>query len=257
MDKRDILNTAMAQSAEDIGCHAEDFLKSDNVIVPFHMGDGARKYLKEPITANLVSYGNNVVAAVTPSVADIMAEYIGRYEFYSLFETPNINWLSERLSKVGHKVCFMAEYYLPEVDRLPSNGCPFELRFLEQNDFESLYLPQWSNALCESRKNLDILGVGAYDGDRLVGLAGASADCERMWQIGVDVLTEYRKKGVASALTAKLAREIFDRGKVPFYCSAWSNIPSVRNAVKSGFIPAWVELTVKPSHIVDGMINKK
>lgn len=247
----------MAQSAEDIGCHAEDFLKGDNVVVPFRLGQGARKYLKEPITANLVSYGNNVVAAVTPPVADIITEYIGRYEFYSLFETPNINWLMEKLAPLGHKVCFMAEYYLPEVDRLPSNGCPFELRLLEQNDLGGLYMSQWSNALCAERRSLDMLAVGAYDGGRLIGLAGASADCERMWQIGVDVLPEYRKKGVASALTSKLAREIFERGKVPFYCSAWSNIPSVRNAVKSGFIPAWVELTVKPSCVVDGMINKK
>ena len=34
----------------------------------------------------------------------------------------------------------------------------------------------------------DVLAVGAYDGARLVGLAGCSADCESMWQIGVDVL---------------------------------------------------------------------
>ena len=32
-----------------------------------------------------------------------------------------------------------------------------------------------------------------------------------------------------------------------------SNIRSVRNAVKSGFIPAWVELTAKPAGIVDAM----
>ncbi|MBQ6463793.1 MAG: GNAT family N-acetyltransferase [Pseudobutyrivibrio sp.] len=74
-----------------------------------------------------------------------------------------------------------------------------------------------------------------------------------MWQIGVDVLPEYRKQGVASALTSTLAREIFARDKVPFYCSAWSNIRSVRNAVKSGFIPTWVEMTVKPEEIVDEM----
>ena len=67
-----------------------------------------------------------------------------------------------------------------------------------------------------------------------------------MLQIGVDVLPEYRRLGVASAVTSRLAMLILDQGKVPFYCSAWSNIRSVRNAVKCGFIPAWVELTVKP-----------
>jgi predicted GNAT family acetyltransferase len=74
-----------------------------------------------------------------------------------------------------------------------------------------------------------------------------------MWQIGIDVLPEYRQKGIASALTSKLAKEILNQGKVPFYCSAWSNIRSARNAAKSGFIPAWVEMTVKPADVVDEM----
>ena len=74
-----------------------------------------------------------------------------------------------------------------------------------------------------------------------------------MWQIGVDVLPDYRRRGVASALTSRLAKEILRRGKVSFYCSAWSNIRSARNAIRSGFIPAWVEMTVKPVRLVDEM----
>lgn len=60
-------------------------------------------------------------------------------------------------------------------------------------------------------------------------------------------------KGIASALTSILASEIIERGKVPFYCCAWSNIKSARNAIKSGFTPAWVELTVKARDFVDKM----
>ena len=153
------------------------------------------------------------------------AEDIGKFEFYHCFETPNMHWLNDRLLERGHKVCFMAEYYLPE----------------------------WSNALCKDRSHLDMLGIGAYDNGRLIGFAACSADCDEMWQIGIDVLPEYRQKGIASALTSKLAKEILNRGKVPFYCSAWSNIRSARNAAKSGFIPAWVEMTVKPADVVDEM----
>ena len=47
-----------------------------------------------------------------------------------------------------------------------------------------------------------------------------------------------------------LAAETLARGKVPFYCAAWSNIKSVRNAVKCGFVPAWAELTAKPEAFV-------
>jgi len=107
--------------------------------------------------------------------------------------------------------------------------------------------------LCEDRKELDVLGVGAYHEGKLIGLAACSADCNTMWQIGVDVLPEYRRQGIASALTSRLAVEILERGKVPFYCCAWSNVKSARNAIKSGFRPEWVEMTVKSAEMVDGM----
>lgn len=55
-----------------------------------------------------------------------------------------------------------------------------------------------------------------------------------MWQIGIDVLPGYRRQGIACALTSCLALKILEHGKVPFYCAAWSNIRSVRNAIKSG-----------------------
>ena len=251
MNNQEIRKIAMEQSAEDIGCRAEDFLALENVTVPFRLGTNARKYYKEPITCTLVSYGNNIVAATAAEVSDLVSEYIGRYEFFHCFETPNMHWLNDRLAKRGHKICFMAEYYLPDVSNIPEMSCPYELRILTQKDFEELYLPEWGNALCKDRKQLDVLGVGAYDNGRLAGLAGCSADCEDMWQIGVDVLPEYRQQGIASALTSMLAREILKRGKVPFYCSAWSNIRSVRNAVKSGFIPAWVEMSAKPVRFIE------
>ena len=253
MTNQEMLKIAMRQSAEDIGCRPDDFLKNENMTVPFHLGESARKYLKEPITCNLVSYGNNVVAASVDDVSDLVSEFIGRYVFFHCFEPPNMHWLNERLAERGHKICFMAEYYLPDISRIPDLTPAFEMRILEQADFGELYLPKWSNALCKDRKHLDVLGAGAYDEGKLVGLAGCSSDCENMWQIGVDVLPEYRRQGIASALTSRLAKEILDRGKVPFYCSAWSNIRSVRNAVKSGFIPAWVEMTAKPAAVVDDM----
>ena len=101
----------------------------------------------------------------------------------------------------------------------------------------------------------DVLAVGAYDNGKLIGLAGCSADCEMMYQIGVDVLPEYRRKGIASAVTSRLALEVLTLGKVPFYCAAWSNIKSVRNAIKSGFRPAWVELTARDKGFVNKLIT--
>jgi GNAT superfamily N-acetyltransferase len=253
MTNQDILRIAMTQSAADLCAAPDDFEKSENVIVLSRARDDARRYLTLPFSCQLVSYGNNAVASVSPEFREIVEAYINRYPAEHLFETPNLHVLNEALMEKGQKICFMAEYFLPDLNALRPLDCPFEMRILTPQDFTDLYRPEWSNALCERRKHLDVLGVGAYDGDRLAGLAGASADCDTMWQIGIDVLPAYRRQGIASALTSRLAMEILDRGKVPFYCAAWCNIRSVRNAIKSGFRPAWGEMTAKPIETVDGM----
>ena len=256
MTNQDILRIAMTQSAADLCAAPDDFEKSENVIVLSRARDDARRYLTLPFSCQLVSYGNNAVASVSPDFREIAEAYINRYPAEHLFETPNLHVLNEALTEKGQKICFMAEYFLPDLNALRPLDCPFEMRILTPQDFTDLYRPEWSNALCEQRKHLDVLGVGAYDGDTLVGLAGASADCDTMWQIGIDVLPDYRRQGIASALTSRLATEILARGKVPFYCAAWSNIRSVRNAIKSGFRPAWVEMTAKPCETVDEMNGK-
>ena len=118
------------------------------------------------------------------------------------------------------------------------------------------YLALWILYALGYPPSTDRLAVGAYDGDTLVGLAGCSADCETMWQIGIDVLPEYRRQGIAMALTSRIAAETFERGKVPFYCAAWSNIKSVRNAIACGFVPSWTELTAKKKSEVDKLNGK-
>lgn len=253
MTNQQIMSIAMRQSAIDLNADISDFTKEENVFVKSGLGALARKYYSEPIACNLVSYGSNIVASVKDEYKEMVKEYLGKFEFYHCFETPNMHWLDERMREQGQRVCFMAEYFLPDVNSLKRLSCQYELKVLTQKDFDSLYLPIWSNALCDARKELDVLGVGAYDNGKLIGLAGCSADCDDMWQIGVDVLPEYRRKGIASALTSNLAVEIIERGKVPFYCCAWSNIRSAKNAIRSGFMPAWVEMTVKTASMVAEM----
>ena len=250
-----ILQIAMQQSAIDANCCADDFLREENIIAASRENPAARKYLTLPFACNLISYGNNIVASITEKYHSIVSDYINRFPVAHCFETPNLHVLDDAMLKEGFRVCFMAEYFLPDLNVLKALSCSYELRVLHAEDFAPLYTDTWSNALCKKRSELDVLGIGAYDGEKLIGLAGCSADCETMWQIGVDVLPAYRRQNIASALTSRLALEILEREKVPFYCAAWSNIKSVRNAIKSGFRPAWVEATVKSVSFVDEMNN--
>jgi len=241
----EILKIAMEQSAVDLGAEASDFEKSESVVVISRRSAKARRYLQLPFSCQLVSYGSNTVASVSPEFRETAEAYLRSYPTEHQFETPHLHVLNEALMEKGQKICFMAEYFLPDLASLRPLPCRYELRLLKAEDFSDLYLPQWSNALCRERKELDVLGVGAYEGERLIGLAAASADCDTMWQIGVDVLPNFRRRGVASAVTSRLALQILERGRVPFYCAAWCNLKSVGNAIRCGFRPAWVEMTAK------------
>lgn len=232
-----ILKTAMRQSAIDMNCCADDFLLNKNKVVISKENADARRYLKLPFAADLVSYGNNIVASCSPELCAIVEEYISSFVWYHCFETPNMHVLSQKLRPLGFDVCFMAEYWLPDVNKLFSetesgkNRNAFVTKILEPRDFQNLYVDEWSNALCADRKNLDVLAVAAFDSDskKPVGLAGCSADCDTMWQIGVDVLPGFRRKGIASA----------------------------RNAIRSGFRPAWCELTAKPIEEIEKMNGER
>lgn len=253
MTNADILKIAMKQSALDANCSPGDFKETEYKIVKSIKNQLARKYLDLPLPCNFISYGTNIVASIDLRYREIVEQYIKKYLPEHCFETPNMQVINEAFQKYDMQVCFMAEYFLPDMKEIHELECQYKLRVLEQPDLQNLYLPQFSNALCEPRKHLDVLGVGAYKEGKLVGLAGCSADCDSMWQIGIDVLPEERQKGIAAALTSRLALETLHRGKVPFYCCAWSNIKSVRTAIKSGFRPAWVEMTIKPKTFVDKM----
>lgn len=253
MTNETIRRIAREQSAIDANCRPEDFLTDKPVIVPSRADSRARRYLVLPHTCHLISYGNNVVASIDMQYQQIVADYLNRFPAEHCFETPNLHVLNDAFQREGFRACIMAEYFLPDVNLLQELPCPYELKLLTAADFEELYIPTWSNALCAHRRELDVLGVGAYDNGRLIGLAGCSADCDTMWQIGVDVLPEYRRQDIAAAITSRLAAEVLRRDKVPFYCCAWSNVKSAGNAVKSGFRPAWVELIVKPEAYVNAL----
>ncbi len=269
MTDKDILDIALRQSATDLGCKAEDLQKDEPVIVTSTASPDARRYLKLPFLLNLCSYGTNVVASVHPektgesegseggadyaSLREDVGRYLRKFPPYHCFETPNLHVLRKSLGRFGADVCFMAEYFLPKIEKVKPLPCPYRLGMLEASELSPYYLPAWSNALCKDRKELDRLAFCAYDGDELIGMAGASADCEDMWQIGIDVLPKARKKGVGASLVSALALEILARGKVPFYCCAWSNIPSARTAFASGFVPAWVECTAKKKDFIGEM----
>lgn len=248
MTQKEILEIALKQSAADCSCSPDDFARTENVITESVPDASARRDRPNPTLCRLVTFGSNIVATCRKDLIPEVTVYVNSQDaFHRCFETPYIYGLNSILEKTGTQMSKMHSAFLPDIQAVfaADLSCPYEMRELHPEDFRDLYLPAWGHALCDERKELDMLGVGAYDSDRLIGLAGCSADGVEMWQIGIDVLPAYRKQGITSALTNRLARAVFAREKVPFYGAAWSNIRSIRNALRCGFLPAWVEITAE------------
>ena len=102
------------------------------------------------------------------------------------------------------------------------------------------------------RRNPTTSVVAEMDGS-IIGSILCGSDGRQGALYHVCVAKNYRRQGIAKALTSRLALEILKRDKAPFYCCAWSNIRSARNAVACGFSPAWAEMSVKPAALVDDM----
>lgn len=90
-----------------------------------------------------------------------------------------------------------------------------------------------------------ICGAKDYDQSHMSGMAGASADGEYLWQIGINVVPECAGKGLAVELVRQIKDEIIRRGKVPFYGTSESHTISQTVGLKAGFVPAWTEIYVK------------
>ena len=229
------LQEALRQSARDVGCKPEDLLRRENTFTLSSRRKGAKAFYPEKADFLAVNYGfGNAVSvredkfeAVSGALKDTDIIFAG--DLISLGFIPTFE-----------NICF-----LPAGDDIAPLPCRYDIRLLLPDEFKNLYLPEWSNALCSKRPQLDKIAVGAYDGDKLIGLAGASQDAENMLQIGIDVLPEYRKNGIASVLTSVLAQKIIKAGQTPFYSCLWNNTPSFKNALRAGFKPVWTEIQAK------------
>jgi GNAT superfamily N-acetyltransferase len=76
----------------------------------------------------------------------------------------------------------------------------------------------------------------------IAGIATACADCDTMWQIGVDTLPEYRNRGIAKAMVSLLTAYVLDKGIIPYYSTVENNLESRAVAAALGYKTAWVEM---------------
>lgn len=206
-----------------------------------------RLFSKEAPFFSMACTGNSVVATADERLHPFLQALAGEVkDLHRLFEFPAMEKMNAELKKYGYALwgnehmCLPGRAF-PEFSIAPE----FTLKWFETKETLSAFYPneKFRMALGKAYNpdRPDVIALAAMDGDRIAAVAGASADTADLWQVGIDVVEEYRGKGLGTALVSALCRRIEELGKIPYYGTAAANVHSQIIAAKCGFYPAWVE----------------
>lgn len=227
----------------EFNCSPEDFTKSENILTVSAINEGRRIYSPEKYFFHMVTTGRNAVVTADECLHPFLSEYIKSREGHMLFEMPNLMPLEKELNKFGRTMSQTHHMFLPE--RVVESEHYYPVKWFYDNEITQFYGDErFPNAICDEFKpeRPDRIVVIACEGDRIMGMAGCSEDAKGWQQIGIDVMPEYRSKGVGTYLVTLLKNKIIENGDIPFYGTSLSNYHSWNIALNSGFRPAWVEI---------------
>lgn len=229
--KSKILEIVRQQLAIDMNCRAQDFLEDSVVFCKAKINEGCRPFDRQTPYLEAATMGKGIVISADAYILEKVKPLFRNKTREDIFVAPFL---------FGHSL-----YFIPDCNVIRKLPCPAGLTFhvREGKEIHELYnLKGFENAIQYdiNHPRPDVLVTYAMKGEEIVGMAGASADCKTMWQIGIDVSTQYRNKGIAACLVSNLAVMIMELGIVPYYGTASSNIPSQSVAYRSGFIPSWM-----------------
>ncbi len=157
----------------------------------------------------------------------------------------NLRMIDKKLNKYKREIADTHLYFLPAENSLDVEPLR-EVMWFEQEELAQFKENnQFTSALSFSKTQPDVLAVAAVDSGKLTAMAGASCDGDYLWQIGINVLPEYEKQGLAVNLTSLIKQELIKRGKMPFYGTSESHTISQTVGLHAGFLPAWSEIYIR------------
>ena len=188
----------------------------------------------------IITFGKNAVIKADLSIYDWCVEHFSTIPARDILDGDNLYIIETKLREYGKKLAGEHIRYLYlDKNKTVQQPSGFEYKMFDRSNMDVLYKNKgFDNAL--NYKN-DVIAIGAYHENQLVALAGADDSLSNLWQIGIDTLSSYRKKGLAVYLVKALADEIERQGALPYYTTWSANIASSTVALKVGFYPVWVE----------------
>lgn len=220
MDKKIMLTKIKKYLAEKYQCDVSELDKSGlNIII-----NNKQNRLKMLLLYDLV------LVSSSSYLYDFVSKKLNNKNIYEIFEFP---------LAYGQSI-----YFVPDIERIKNQieTDRFTFKLFDGNTFEINLQNGFENAITfENSRCISDIAYCAYDGDKIIGVAGADKLNDDIWEVGIEVLPEYRKDGLATILTNNLTLRILEKGIVPIWCASSTNIGSQAVANKSNYIPLWFE----------------
>ncbi len=244
--RNELEEAAAFQLSLDYSCRPEDFLSAKNTVTLSNVTKGRREFTEGTEFFRMAVMGYSAVATADSSILEFAKNLLSRYDGSQLFTGKIQYFLNEEMKKYNKIIGDITTYYLPVTPYKYFRRDGFNIRLYEQEEIVNVLYncKGFSNALMynSGKKRRDVLAVCALNGDSVVGMAGASSDSERFWQIGVDVLPGYRCMGIGTEIVSALTYEVFMHGAIPYYGTWGGNIASQNTARRCGYVPVWAEM---------------
>ena len=233
MTQKEMLFIVQSQLAIDLNCSVDDLNgeKDSIIFVEAKENPGCRPFPRKARYFEILSMGKSIVVSATPERLLIAKTQMQGKNRDTVFSLPFIRGLYL--------------HFLPDVKKIKQMSPPifFSFDLIQREEVVSLFdVTKFNEAIIYDTKfpwQTDLAVLAKQDGE-IVGVAGASKTCTKLWQIGIEVLPKYRNLGLASYLVNRLTFERLERGEIPSYDVIASNIASQRVAHRLGYFPAWV-----------------
>lgn len=227
------------QFAIDYNCSVEDFQNTETLVTVRKQKDGARKFEEESLLSILSYNGKLVINAaeeILPWCEEVLAKHLSA-EW--CFEAGSLISIEKKLNEFGYGIDQAHIFFLPKYEAQDSD---FKLKWFEAEDIEALEEDERiDEAFLFEDYIEDVLGVAVVDkNDEMLAIAGATANSDRMWELGVNSFVE--GKGYGKSAISALVKEIQKRGKVPYTGTALSHTASQNISLRAGLVPAFCEL---------------
>lgn len=208
---------------------------------------GRRRYPRPDPPLLIVSIGHGVVVTCHPGQQEAVRRILGDRPRDAIFAAETIADLARMVAGHGQVLYGPVMKYAcaPATFRPVTSDAGTAISVVEADSVQELYQwPGFENALSyrPDHPRPDVAAAVARHQGSVVGIAGASDDCDALWQIGVDVVPDARGAGIGRALVSRLTELAFQRGRIPYYSTAVSNLRSQALALSPGYWPSWVEL---------------